>query len=287
MSITLPGGTALVTGAGTCVLVVECLVANIALFSASGIGRAAAHAYAKAGVSGLVVADLRLDALDIVVEECKRLASNASFSVIAVEVDVSQESKVIAMVERTVEAFGGIDYAANNAGVATAETHNIVEASLQEWERVHSVNSTGVFLCIREEVKAMIKQQPKVLVEGRRPTRGAIVNVASIASLVGVPYAPTAYVASKHVSLTFDTDIYELTVLEKGGSWSNEECRCSCWRSRHSNQCDLPGIGTDGPYCSHRTFARDSRPAGSWHYARERLMLPYGTCPKCSSLPFL
>lgn len=85
---------------------------------ASGIGRAVAHGYAKAGVAGLYACDINLDGLSITAEECRKVATNPNFRIIAAKVDVRDEEDVIAMVNAAVKEFGRLDYAANVAGVS-------------------------------------------------------------------------------------------------------------------------------------------------------------------------
>jgi NAD(P)-dependent dehydrogenase (short-subunit alcohol dehydrogenase family) len=69
---------------------------------------------------------------------------------------------------------------------------------LAQWDLVNNINARGVFLCTREEIKAMLKNKPISAIEGRPPARGAIVNVGSVASKVGTP-GNVAYASSKHV----------------------------------------------------------------------------------------
>lgn len=164
-------------------------------YIASGIGRAAAIAYAKSGVAGLFIVDLNLPALEEVAKECQAAATNTQFRSVAKIVDVTNEEDVIAMLADFVKQFGRLDYAANIAGVRRSMLD--VQRSDINWQigdiptptalhtvenfdRVHRVNVRGVFLCMREEIKTMLKQDLVVLCEGRAPTRGAIVNMGSI-----------------------------------------------------------------------------------------------------------
>lgn len=89
---------------------------------ASGIGQAVAISYAKAGVEGLVVADINVPSLDEIIEECIKVATHKDFRVVPVKVDVRVEEEVIAMVDTVVKEFGRLDYAANVAGVSTLST---------------------------------------------------------------------------------------------------------------------------------------------------------------------
>ena len=110
---------------------------------------------------------------------------------IAIGGDVTKEADVAAMVERTVSAFGRIDCAFNNAGVATRAVgpagQRIHELSQASFDTMLAVNLTGVFLCLKHEVAQMLTQG----------VGGAIVNTASIAGLIGLPTS-AHYVAAKH-----------------------------------------------------------------------------------------
>lgn len=143
-----------------------------------GIGRAAAVAFAGAGAR-VVIADCVAD------EETLKLIKSNDGEAIFIKCDVANEDSVKAMVDITVEQFGRLDHAFNNAGVEglSAPTH---ECSNENWERTININLKGVWLCMKYEIPQMLKQH-----------KGAIVNNASIAGLVGFPNIP-AYVASKH-----------------------------------------------------------------------------------------
>jgi NAD(P)-dependent dehydrogenase (short-subunit alcohol dehydrogenase family) len=143
-----------------------------------GIGRAAAVAFAQAGAK-VVIADCVAD------EETLKLIKTSGGEAIFIKCDVSNEESVKAMIDITIEQFGRLDVAFNNAGIEglTAPTH---ECSNENWEKTIGINLKGVWLCMKYEIPQMLKQH-----------KGAIVNNASIAGLVGFPNIP-AYVASKH-----------------------------------------------------------------------------------------
>lgn len=163
----LDGKSALVTGAG------------------SGIGRATALAFAREG-AWVAVADLSLEAA----QETATLVEQAGGQAVAIAVDVSDDAAVEAMVQAAVNAFGGLDCAFNNAGIAPAAVGAAMEKACDiapdAWERILAVNLTGVWRCMRHEVAQM-----------RRQGGGAIVNTASIGGLVGLPFS-SAYTVSKH-----------------------------------------------------------------------------------------
>src|SRR5574338_280321 len=143
-----------------------------------GIGRAAAIAFAKRGAK-VVIADWAEsnETLDTI----KSMNGNAIF----IKCDVSNEPDVKKLVEHTIAQYGRLDFAFNNAGVEgqSAITH---ECTAENWDRTTGINLKGVWLCMKYEILQMLKQG-----------KGAIVNNASIAGLVGFPNIP-AYVASKH-----------------------------------------------------------------------------------------
>jgi len=142
-----------------------------------GIGKATAIAFAQRGAK-VVIADVveNPDAL----KEIKGAGSEGIF----LKCDVSKEKDVSEMIDKAIQHFGGLDYAFNNAGIEgqMANTQDCTEAN---WDKTLSVNLKGIWLCMRHEIPHLLKK------------RGAIVNCASIAGLVGFPGLP-AYVASKH-----------------------------------------------------------------------------------------
>jgi NAD(P)-dependent dehydrogenase (short-subunit alcohol dehydrogenase family) len=145
----------------------------------SGIGRAAALAFAKEGAK-VVVADLSVQGG----EDTVRLIREGRGDALFVKCDVSNSSEVEAMIQRTEEVFAGLDYAFNNAGIGGQLTSlpNYEEAI---WDKVIGINLKGVWLCMKYEVPEMLKRGG-----------GAIVNTSSVAGLVGHP--DPAYTASKH-----------------------------------------------------------------------------------------
>ncbi len=158
------------------------LDAKVALVTggSSGIGRAAALAFAREGAR-VVVADI--------VEEGGRetldMIHKASGEAIFVRVDVTRAEEVESMVKKTVETYGRLDCAFNNAGIG-GEIAAIENSREETWDRVLAINLKSVWLCMKYEVQQMLSQGG-----------GSIVNTASVAGLVGFP-AQAAYVASKH-----------------------------------------------------------------------------------------
>lgn len=152
---------------------------------ARGIGRAAAILFAREGAR-VAVADLNADGAKETVE----IINKAGGQAISIKVEVTSAADVNAMVARTVDAFGRLDCAFNNAGIAgfqvNASGKKTAEWSEEAFDRMIAVNLKGVWLAMRAEIDVMLAQGS-----------GAIVNTASIAGLVGLPTS-SAYVAAKH-----------------------------------------------------------------------------------------
>jgi NAD(P)-dependent dehydrogenase (short-subunit alcohol dehydrogenase family) len=149
--------------------------------AASGIGRASAHLFAVRGAS-VMIADLDPAAAAGTASD---IADNTDSRVESCEVDVADPDQVAAMLAATVDAFGRLDAAVNNAG--TPGTYKpFAEQRLDDWQRTVDINLTGTFVCLQAELGVMTAAGA-----------GAIVNVASAAGLMGFANLP-AYVASKH-----------------------------------------------------------------------------------------
>ena len=146
----------------------------------SGIGRASALAFAAEGAK-VVIADMDVKGGEETVDLVKKAGSDAIF----VKTDVSKAAQVKAMADATVDTYGRLDYAFNNAGIdSTGKT--IVELTEENWDRVISINLKGVWLSMKYEIPFMLKQG-----------KGAIVNNSSTSGLVGFPNL-SDYTASKH-----------------------------------------------------------------------------------------
>ena len=100
--------------------------------------------------------------------------------------DVSREGEVAAFVDAAVERYGRLDFAVNSAGIYQNDTMPITEFDLDYWNRILAVDLTGVFLCMKYQIRAML-----------RGGGGSVVNIASGAALKPVPQT-YAYVAAKH-----------------------------------------------------------------------------------------
>ena len=147
----------------------------------SGIGRDTAILFAKAGAQ-LVVAGRR----ELEGNETIKLVRAAGGDGLFVKADVSKASEVDALIQKVVEKFGRLDIAFNNAGIEGVWAP-IVRQSEEDWDRTININLKGVWLCLKYEIRQMLKQGGG----------GAIVNMASINGLIGAAGAAT-YSASKH-----------------------------------------------------------------------------------------
>ena len=151
--------------------------------ASSGIGKTTAERFAQRGAS-VVVAARRSEEGESVAKEIRKTGGEARF----IRTDVSSEEDVQALVEQTVEAYGRLDCAFNNAGGApTAPRGRIHEYPADDWDAVVDVHLKGIFLCMKHEIRQMLEQGG-----------GAIVNMSSIYGLSADRIAYPSYVASKH-----------------------------------------------------------------------------------------
>lgn len=147
--------------------------------AANGIGRASALAFAREGVS-VVVADISEEGS----EKTARLIEDTNGRAIAIRCDVTRTEDVKNALDKTLEAFGRIDFALNNAGVEQPLTP-AADLTEEEWDRIIDVDLRGVFLCMKHEIPLMLKQGS-----------GVIVNTSSGAGVKGIA-GQAAYCAAK------------------------------------------------------------------------------------------
>lgn len=163
----LEGKTALITGGGR------------------GIGRATALLFAKEGAR-VAVADIAEDGI----KETVAMINAAGGQAMSTIADMTKTDHVVNMVAAVVKAYGRLDCAFNNAGIAAFQVgaggKNTTEWTEEAFDRMIAVNLKGVWLCMRSELEQMVQQGG-----------GAIVNTASIAGVIGIPTS-SGYVASKH-----------------------------------------------------------------------------------------
>ncbi len=155
----------------------------------SGLGVTFAQALAEVGAN-IEIAARRLDKLNEVADDLRSL----DVKVRPFQCDVSKLDHVQSLVRDTVKNFGRLDIMVNNAGVAAMSP--ATEISLEEWNRVVSINLTGTFLCARESAKQMIKQGA-----------GKIVNIASIYGAVGDVFPASPYYATKGAVVNLTRDL--------------------------------------------------------------------------------
>ena len=120
---------------------------------ASGIGRATALAFAREGAK-LIIADMHEDGGQQTVHMITEQGGTATF----VQVDVSKATEVEAMISTTVEIYGRLDCAHNNAGIGSRPRVLLHELTEESWERVLSINLKGVWLCMKYEILQMLRR---------------------------------------------------------------------------------------------------------------------------------
>lgn len=147
----------------------------------SGIGKVSAIKFAEEGAK-VVVSDVNENDGEAVVASIQASGGIASF----VKADVSKYEEVEHLIQTTIDTFGGLDIGLNNAGIGGNITLKTADADVSDFDRVMAVNTSGVFYCMKLQLQHMQQQKS-----------GAIVNIASIAGLRGLPNN-LAYVASKH-----------------------------------------------------------------------------------------
>lgn len=157
--------------------------------SSSGLGVTFAQALAEVGAN-IVLAARRIDKLNQVADSIAKLG----VKVIPIQCDVSQQSQVQSLMDETVKTFGRLDILVNNAGVAAMSP--ATDISVEDWNRVVSINLTGTFLCARTAAKQMIKR-----------AGGKIVNIASIYGAVGDVFPASPYYATKGAVINLTRDL--------------------------------------------------------------------------------
>lgn len=148
--------------------------------ASSGIGRTTAVAFAREGAK-VVVAARRVKESEDTVRQIEAIGGDALF----VQTDVSRSAQVQALLARTIDHYGALHIAVNNAGQDPEAFMPIAKYDEAMWDRIIATNLTGVFLCMKYEMPHIVA------------TQGVIVNMASTAGLAGGPTA-SAYFASKH-----------------------------------------------------------------------------------------
>lgn len=148
--------------------------------ASTGIGRATALKFAQEGAK-VVICDVNEDGGQRTLMDIKKITDNCFF----VKCDISQEKDIKDLIQKTIDKFGRLDVAYNNAGVEGQPT-STTDCTSEAWDKVININLKGVWMCMKYEIQQMLKQGG-----------GKIINCSSIAGLVGFEALP-AYVASKH-----------------------------------------------------------------------------------------
>ena len=163
MELNMKGKTALVTGAG------------------AGIGRSIARAFGEEGAV-VIVSDISEKGGNETVSLIMESGGESVFRYC----DVSRKEDVQALIDWIVQDFGRLDYACNNAGIHNPDREYLLETDDDMWDRIIAINLKGVFLCMKYEIEAMLKQRS-----------GAIVNMSSLSGFLGES-GSYAYSAAKH-----------------------------------------------------------------------------------------
>ena len=158
---------------------------------AGGIGLATARRLAAEGAK-VVIADLDATAGQAAAEEVDGLF---------VATDVTDRDQVEALFQTTVDQFGSLDLAFNNAGISPPDDDSILDTDIEAWRRVQEVNLTSVYLCCKAAIPHMLKQYAQ---DGRK---GAIVNTASFVALMGAATSQISYTASKGAVLAMSREL--------------------------------------------------------------------------------
>ena len=152
---------------------------------ASGIGKVTAQVFAREGARVVVATDANIKGGEETVRLIKAAGGEATF----VRCDVSRAEMVEAMIDKCVQTYGRLDYAFNNAGIGPdgkrVPVVPIVDCPEEVWDRTIDINLKGVWLCLKYEIRQMLKQK-----------YGAIVNTSSVGGMKAVP-GFCAYCASK------------------------------------------------------------------------------------------
>jgi NAD(P)-dependent dehydrogenase (short-subunit alcohol dehydrogenase family) len=152
-----------------------------------GMGREAALLFSEEGAQ-VCVADVNLQAAESTAGEAR--------DAFAHQVDVADEASVKAMMDATVERYGGIDVLYNNAGISPNDDASVLDTSVDAWDRVQAVNTKGVFLCCKHGI-------PHLQQRGG----GSVINVASFVAILGAATSQISYTASKGAVLSMTREL--------------------------------------------------------------------------------
>ncbi|KAL6851316.1 putative secondary metabolism biosynthetic enzyme [Amphichorda felina] len=177
-------GVALITGAGC------------------GIGQDCARSFVDEGCTGVIFADIDLGRAEAAAKEASISLNGQQCDVLALQVDVADRESVEAMVAKSVQRFGRIDYCINSAGVGARKPYSVLDMPQAEFDRFHAVNVGGTLNVIQAVGKQMLVQEPRIEASrrGTKTSRGSIVTLASCHSLAAARDL-SQYITSKHAVL--------------------------------------------------------------------------------------
>ena len=200
----LKGKVALITGAGT------------------GIGRATALLFAEEGAD-IVATNLELPEAEETAEAIRKVGRRA----VSIAADISKPDEIHAMVDRAINAFGGIDILVNNAGVGALNVPTFEIRDMEAWDKVFEINVGATFLCCQRVGQWMTTHGG-----------GKMVNVASITGIAGVPYV-NAYGPSKAAVINMTRSL----AVEWAKYKINVNCVAPCWtRTRRLEKAFEKGV---------------------------------------------
>jgi len=190
--------------------------------AATGIGLAAAKAFANAGAS-LVLAGNNLDAIQKVAQEFEKQGA----PVLAIACDVASEEQVQNMIDKTIEVFGRLDFAYNNAGVMSRNTETS-DLTTDEWELVMNVNLSGIHHCMKYQLLQMKKQGNGVIINcssmgGLKGAKGLSAYSASKFGVLGLTRSAALEYASQGIRINAVCPGFVHTPMEKTVSGGSEE----------------------------------------------------------------
>jgi len=156
---------------------------KVALISgaASGMGAATARLFAREGAKAVVVADILDKEGEAVAGGIEKAGGRAAY----MHLDVTDEAQWKAAIDKTVQAYGGLDVLVNNAGISGSAEQDLYDTAA--WNRLMAVNATGVFLGMKYGIAAM----------KRGGRRGSVINLSSVSGIVGQGFIHVGYNASK------------------------------------------------------------------------------------------
>jgi len=157
---------------------------------ARGLGNAIAVSFAREGATAVVIVDIG----DLT--EGKKTIEACGTECLAIKADVTKEEDIERAIAETVTKYGRIDYTANFAGVVGSSSF-MTDTTTEDFLKCMAVNTLGVFLCTKYQIKQMMKQDPIQVEVGRPIQRGSIVNCASVNSIQAAQTVGP-YTASKH-----------------------------------------------------------------------------------------